>query len=312
MGRLPPAQVNQHVIQGFKHQKIGKRRGRVGGTGHRDERQPEGQKNNISFDNTPGAYRPIRSSVITGWTTPVLQRRRIRSAAGSSMSAASIKSKPINTDKFKETVLHEVGHSVDTLLGDKTDLVYGAAGWKMHGIDQFEQWATEMGGLDGIDSKDRAQIRRGVAFGLRSGTSIEALVEPTHPARASKYASSPLVKAATENSTRRYPEKRRANGRVWLTGNTLGTIGSVPEATADVAPSAYSLSAPQEFFAECYVEYYRDYDGTPSTEHLKGGHLAPWIKQWFDLHVDRIQLSPARLHKTESATGAMPNKARTS
>ena len=40
------------------------------------------------------------------------------------------------------------------------------------------------------------------------------------------------------------------------------------------------MSAPAEYFAECYVEYYREYQGTPETDvDKKGGHLATWIKR---------------------------------
>ena len=59
-------------------------------------------------------------------------------------------------------------------------------------------------------------------------------------------------------------------------------------------PSAYALTAPGEYFAECYANYYREYDGTPKTAAKKGASLAPWIKTWFDEHVDKIGHNPKR------------------
>jgi len=97
------------------------------------------------------------------------------------------------------------------------------------------------------------------------------------------------------------------NGRVFLTHGM--TLASVPKKTADVAPSAYAMSAPAEYFAECYVEYYREYQGTPETMSKKGGHLATWIKQWFDTHVDQVRLSPERLNgNTDQNAAARPAK----
>jgi hypothetical protein len=58
--------------------------------------------------------------------------------------------------------------------------------------------------------------------------------------------------------------------------------------------STYSLTAPEEFFAECYMTYYLTSDGTPGTAAHKGELLAPWIKQWFDANVDKVGHNPSR------------------
>ena len=69
----------------------------------------------------------------------------------------------------------------------------------------------------------------------------------------------------------------------------------MPLRTSQVAPSDYSMYAPEEYFAECYVEYYREVDGTPEGQRKKGGVLPVWIKQWFDQHVDRVRFDPKRM-----------------
>jgi hypothetical protein len=54
------------------------------------------------------------------------------------------------------------------------------------------------------------------------------------------------------------------------------------------------MTAPAEYFAECYANYYREYDGTPKTAKDKGASLAPWIKRWFDANIDRAGHNPQR------------------
>jgi hypothetical protein len=204
--------------------------------------------------------------------------------------------KPIDIEEFCSTVLHEVGHSVDSLLGEHTDVIFGMGGWKRYGVDQFEDWAKEMGALDGITGDDRKDIISAWKDSIRSGKPVNEMVDAKHPALATRYSSDPLVQTATRGNRFYYKEAPRPafNGRVFTTNGVV--LGSVPKQTADVAPSQYAMSAPAEYFAECYVEYYRAYKGTPESEKDKGGHLASWIKEWFDKHVDKVRFSPQRLH----------------
>ncbi|MEO8841051.1 MAG: hypothetical protein ABI704_05735 [Kofleriaceae bacterium] len=83
---------------------------------------------------------------------------------------------------------------------------------------------------------------------------------------------------------------------------------TVNHAAAQVAPSEYAMSAPAEYFAECYVEYYRGYKGTNDTAAAKGGHLPAWIKKWFDSHVDTVRLAPDRITGGKDAKPDAPNK----
>jgi hypothetical protein len=54
-----------------------------------------------------------------------------------------------------------------------------------------------------------------------------------------------------------------------------------------ILPLPYAGFAPAEFFAECYVEYYRE----PS---IPGGNLPLTIKNWFDENVNRIGHGPVK------------------
>jgi hypothetical protein len=296
LARLPPAQVNQEVIKQFVETKdIGKASGAWDGS---DVLLKENMESEDSmFNRTPlltadevKRYYGLEGAALAqaskkgGWIKQVGDKYQVR---------------PVNhLDQFTNTVLHEVGHSVDTMLGNRTEVVFGVGGWRVYGIDQVESWATDMGGLDRIPEPDRSKIVEAWRRALRTGESIKSMVDADHPALSNAYAHSPLVQAALADETFDYEKTlRESKGRVWITGNNLGYLCSVPKATADVAPSIYAMSAPQEFFAESYVEYYRTYDGTPDTEANKGGKLATWIKDWFTKNVDTLRLNPRRVRK---------------
>src|ERR1700753_2799367 len=108
------------------------------------------------------------------------------------------------------------------------------------------------------------------------------MVAPGHAALKLPRADDPLVQAAAAGQAFDYKHARHQafGDRVFVANGA--TLAIVPKSPADVAPSEYAMSAPAEYFAECYVEYYREYQGTPETASKKGGHLAAWIKQWFD------------------------------
>jgi hypothetical protein len=312
--RLPPAQVDQEVITKFTHDELG-----GNATGLWD-----GKKAEVEIDSDPTKLEGDMSSFDS---SPWLTAAEIQKYYGLD-AAALVKAvetgwivekddkyqvKPIPFHKFESTVLHEVGHSVDTLLGNHTPFIYELAGWKRYGVDQFETWATEMGALASIPQVDRAKIVTVWKDAIRSNTPVDQLVDDKHPARSEKYASDPLVQAAKDSHLFGYRHEPRPilNGRGFVTNGA--TLGSLDQRALETAPSAYGLSAPAEYFAECYVEYYRLYDGTPATTHLKGGKLATWIKEWFDANVDTIRLNPHRLRdKKEGGGEAAPKVAQRS
>jgi hypothetical protein len=189
------------------------------------------------------------------------------------------------------------------MLGSHTDLVFGLAGWRHFDEGSFAEWANELGGWDSISVEDKLEIREAWRVWLSSNTSTWGasygpgeLVGDDHPAVGSRYASAGVVKAAKANP--QWPAPFVHGGKAWMVNHRYQELYSIPMKTMVAAPSVYALSAPAEFFAECYTEYYREVDGTPEGDKKKGGRLAPWIKAWFDAHVDRIAMNPQRLKRS--------------
>ncbi len=297
--RLPPSQLNQNAVAKIAEKDI-KALGQWG-------------KPDIEIDDSPERFKDDDTGYDEGQQ---LTRDQIKKQYGlndAELATASkkdgwlvekagkysVKSVPIK--QFESTVLHEIGHSVDTLLGDHTELIYGLAGWKSYGIDQFEAWAGDMKGLDKISAADKPKVIDVWKHSIRGNTSVKNLADSDHPALDAKYQGNPLVDTARAGKRFYYTEadKKVHAGRVGVTRESL--LFSLNEQGYHAAPSQYALHAPAEYFAECYVEYYRQYDGTPKTEGAKGGRLAPWIKEWFAKYVDKIRLNPARVRKTDDA-----------
>lgn len=206
----------------------------------------------------------------------------------------------VSMDKFTQVLLHEVGHSVDSILGTKTEVVYDMAGWRQYDEGDFETWATEMGGWDKVEKSDQAKIRQAWLDALRSKLSVSSMVDHEHPARAKKYEGVGIVDATRADINGLYTNPIRSNGRTFVMQPYYGYFYSLKAEAAGTAPSAYSLYAPAEYFAECYVEYYRSVDGTPAGAQLKGGMLPSPVKKWFDAHVDKVRFDPKRLEKPQA------------
>ena len=120
---------------------------------------------------------------------------------------------------------------------------------------------------------------------------METFVGQSHPAVAPRYHDVGVVafaKSGHGDSNNPYV----ANGRAYLLNGMYQHMYSVPVTTMHAAPTAYAMTAPGEYFAECYMSYYLPYDGTPATVTRKGELVAPWIKRWFDGHIDRLGEAP--------------------
>ncbi|MBA3395874.1 MAG: hypothetical protein H0T89_24800 [Deltaproteobacteria bacterium] len=296
--RLPPSQLNQNVVAKMVETDIGKPLGQWG-------------KPDIEIDDSSERFEKDDSGYDEGQQLTRDQVKKQYGLNDAELATASKKDgwlvekagkysvKPVPIKQFESTVLHEIGHSVDTLLGDQTELIYGLAGWKTYGVDQFESWAGDMQGLDKISAADKPKVVEVWKHSIRGNTSVKNLADVDHPALDAKYQGNPLVDTARAGKRFYYGEadKKVHAGRVCMTRDSM--LYSLNEQGYNAAPSQYSLYAPAEYFAECYVEYYRQYDGTPKTEGDKGGRLAPWIKEWFAKYVDKIRLSPARVRKTD-------------
>ena len=202
-------------------------------------------------------------------------------------------------DLFSAVALHEIGHAVDDRSG-QTAFTNGLAGWRQFGDADFEAWATELGGWDKVTPDDQHAIRDAWRLWTNSNGSMGApavsmteFVGASHPAVASRYQQVGVVAFARgEHGNPSNPYI--AHGRAYLMNGSYQQMYSVPVTTMHSAPTAYAMTAPAEFFAECYMSYYLPYDGTPQTAKKKGELVAPWIKRYFDAHIDRLGEAPRR------------------
>ena len=204
-------------------------------------------------------------------------------------------------DSFTQVVLHEVGHAVDEILGKRTDPVYGYANWRVHDIHAgFDNWANEMGGWDEVSTADKKKIKEAVIDASKAEVTVQELVSSDHPALdTSKYSRVGLVKHLRAGESFKYTEQVKHGDRVFIVNGYYDELFSLNADAAEVAPSSVALYAPAEYFAECYVEYYRGVDGKAGSSARKGGALAGPVKSWFDSHVDKIRFDPSRFGRKE-------------
>lgn len=193
------------------------------------------------------------------------------------------------------TVLHEIGHSVDAMLGERTELVYGLAGWRAYGESDIDALGKDMGGWDRVKPGDKKKIEEVWSswMNTRAFNSLDTLVDESHPALSKDYAGVGIVDFARSKQPPIIGSGPVIQGHHLAANAKNQQLYRVPDRTRNAAPSRYSLTAPQEFFAECYAEYYHQFTG-PGTEDKKGGRLAGWIKTWFDQNIDTLQHNPKR------------------
>lgn len=200
--------------------------------------------------------------------------------------------------ELDSTVLHEIGHAVDDMLGGNTELIYGLAGWTRYGENDFDAFASDLGGWDKVAPADKERISAAWNMHMNSQRSelysgLHSFVPKDHPALdKKKYAGVGIVELAQRTEGVDF-DGAPTNGKLTKVSNKYQTYFRLPAKTRHAAPSAYAMTSPGEYFAECYAEYYRLYTG-PGTEAKKGGRLAGWIKQWFDANIDNLAHNPSR------------------
>jgi hypothetical protein len=202
-----------------------------------------------------------------------------------------------NPQKFTRVVLHEVGHAVDDMLGNKTHPVWEHAKWREYNSGEFDLWAKEMGGWDRVREADKPKIRQAWVDSMRSSIAVRDLVAPDHPALSKEYdqAGVQVVRVARNEKFPAYYARVAVGDRVFIANEAyFGGFYSLQADAARSAPSHFSLYAPAEYFAECYAEYYGEVDGTPGSRSKRGGGLPSPVKRWFDENVDTLKYDPRR------------------
>ena len=301
VARLPPGHIQQERIKEIAQQDLGTAGAGMYGNGTGtviiDDNVRPGASRDTLYPDAMQAWRTaVEMQQVYGFDGAALEAQvragRVQTEVTAGVTRYRLVEQKI--DLFNQVVLHEIGHSVDELLGQRTPPVYDFGDWREYDDGSFDAWAAEMGGWERVAPADRAEIRKVWIDAARGKTTVDDLVGPDHPALASRYASVGIVKSAIDGKAMRYTERVQHGDRVFITGSYPGTWFSLSARAAQAAPSVYALHAPAEYFAESYVEYYRGIDGAPGSAQRKGGALAAPVKQWFDDNVDRIRFDPRR------------------
>lgn len=300
--RVPDAHIEMGAVQGFTESKtLGGYSGLYSGGDHRIDLEDNlinankpaqmfDQQNELTREQLVAAY---------GYDDVQIQARIAHGQLEERKTAKGTRYviKPVATKLLDSTVLHEIGHAVDDMLGERTELVYGLAGWREFGESDIDELARDLGNWDKVKPDDQERIKDAWAVWLNSRTDdgLDKFVPENHPALAEKYKGVGIVELARKKQS---PDIHMGlfKGKFTITNHKYQRVYRVPDKTRNASPTSYSLTAPQEWFAECYAEYYREYQG-PGTEDKKGGHLAGWIKGWFDQNIDTLKYNPERVDR---------------
>ncbi len=199
---------------------------------------------------------------------------------------------------FDHTVRHEIGHSVDAMLGERTDLVFTTAGWQQWASTEFDGFATAFDAFDpqggaAPNAADQAAIKAAVVEYLHSGSrTIEgpsqpftSLVGPSHAV--SRFPHVKIVQQLSAGTpgmsyTNRYDD----GSSVWSLNFYYRRFMKCNTAAGRNVPRDYTMFAPAEWFADMYAEYYRSFDGV--NDSTLGGNCPAYVKTWFFQNVHRI------------------------
>jgi hypothetical protein len=221
--------------------------------------------------------------------------------------------KQISMLYFDHTVLHEVAHAVDDMLGKHTSIVYDWAGWEKFSEGDVRTWANHMGGWGTTrDGDDVESVKRSICSYMDSfmdnsseiggpSQNFGAELDASHPVK--KYSTWPIVqRAGTKMFHYVRPHAFDDGSHVYIANYYYQEWYRVKSTAVAYIPRDYTRFSPDEWFADMYAEYYRQYDGTPATENLKGGNCPGAVKTWFDANVDALGRSP----QTVAPSGTAP------
>ncbi len=148
---------------------------------------------------------------------------------------------------FKITVLHELGHSVDTRWGLVDKFAYGKGGgqWEVYTPDKLARAAIQqVGAIEGIEAKD---IQKATVAAINGNESWPANADP---AAIAKLKAGLATWIELKTSSYMKPETRDKRNFFYRDGNFYSY--AVEERNA-LLVSNYQWSAPGEWFAELYA-----------------------------------------------------------
>ncbi len=221
------------------------------------------------------------------------------------------------------TVLHEIGHAVDTALGGVTGFTVGLGGWWTG--TSFDTWAAAMGNpwatSDGstISEEDKGKIKEVIEDAVSSGhgaIDLKGLVDDGHPIRRYWDSGVPVIVAAQASlalGDQFYTQARAlyaASGRRFSTSRWYNVFQYHNDSITDQRVTDYQLYAPAEFFAEAYTMFYIEAGQPGVTEADYGRRLAnsSW-RTWIRTNVHERNQAPAGTGSGETPGQATPGGA---
>jgi|GEM_PF-1134266 len=214
---------------------------------------------------------------------------------------------PVTERQFDHTVRHEIGHSVDALLGGRTSLVYGQAGWQSFGAGELDQWIQSFDGWNpngGVAPSDaqKQEVRDLIVLQLQSGggtidgpsTGASAFAPEKHAWHVLKQMT--VVDGInSQKGTMNFANRFEVGGRILSINYYYRSFMSCGVKAKEGVARDYTLFAPEEWFADMYAEYYRNFDGT--NDGTLGGNCPGWVQSWFFANVHNVGgRTPQKLH----------------
>jgi hypothetical protein len=210
--------------------------------------------------------------------------------------------------RIEHTVRHEIGHAVHTQLRSTVDSwLDNEIGFVIlgQGRDGCEALVNQLGGFPGpVDKSHVLDLLDG--YLNRGSWSADTPIAAFDP----DWQMMPLsVKDATVSSNQNWYQQysqhpRGDGGRVFFNHYYENTMmfSAVAEAAIDATGVDYSAMSPNEFFANCYAEYFHDPAGFTHPNRWGGG-LPSSVKAFFkNVIVDRQPYAPP-----ESSATISPN-----
>lgn len=221
------------------------------------------------------------------------------------------------------TVRHEIAHSLDGSAVDTRDF-YARGGWATFPTSPggFDDWAKAMGGeaawtaRDGSkpSAEDRLSIKGSIMSVISSGGGSVfdryRGADPPFPITAYEHKGVPLIDAAQrslkwgDNFVYSPTDLHAANGKRFSISLMYDKLQYCSEAAVTDRVSAYSLTAPAEFFADAYAMFYEE-AGKPGITDADHGRLirnADW-RDWLRKHVHDRGHGPAGTGAARPAGG---------
>jgi CpXC protein len=197
-----------------------------------------------------------------------------------------------NTERFEDTVRHEVGHGVHEKLREVIDpWLTTRFGWQSFHCEEdkdIDVWVNLMGGWGTAKALEREQVRAALRQKLGAGSSWVPGDDPKLPADHLWNTPDFAPRLAAQKTGAYWYQNlsswHTVNGKVFFLNYWYQTLLVMNTSTRDLIlsmPSTYAAMSHFEFFAELYSLFY-DLDDP------KRSSIPKEIIQWLDANIDSM------------------------